>query len=57
MTVPTLLVLSGRVRLDAGDTACEGGPDGLIEIPASCHVLAAIAPSVVLLTAVKDGAR
>jgi quercetin dioxygenase-like cupin family protein len=49
----TLQVLSGRVRLVAGDDAREAGPGDLVPIPPARHALAADEDSAVLLTVVK----
>ena len=49
----TLHVLSGRVRLTAGDDSWEGRTGDLIVIPAVRHGLIAIEDSVVLLTVAK----
>jgi len=46
----TLHVLSGRVRLNAGDTAWEGRTGDLIVVPQRPHELLALVDSVVLLT-------
>jgi quercetin dioxygenase-like cupin family protein len=49
----TLQVLSGRVRLVAGDSAREAGAGELVPIPPARHALEADEDSVVLLTVVK----
>ena len=49
----TLQVVSGRVRLIAGDDVREAGPGDLVPIPPARHALAADEDSVVLLTVVK----
>jgi quercetin dioxygenase-like cupin family protein len=49
----TLQVLSGRVRLEAGDTATDASAGDLVEIPQSRHALHAYEDSVVLLTVTK----
>src|SRR6478609_5852914 len=49
----TLQVVSGRVRLIAGDDTQEAGPGDLVTIPPDRHALAADEDSVVLLTVVK----
>jgi quercetin dioxygenase-like cupin family protein len=46
----TLHVISGHVRLDAGDDSWEGRAGDLIIIPPARHALAALADAVVLLT-------
>ena len=46
----TLQVLVGRVRLSAGDEACEVGAGDLVAIPPARHALAALEDSAVLLT-------
>ena len=46
----TLHVLSGRVRLSAGDTSWEGRNGDLIVVPQKPHDLVALVDSVVLLT-------
>lgn len=52
----TLLILSGRVRMTAGDTAWEGMPGDLLIIPDARHSLEALQDTVVLLTVAKVGA-
>lgn len=49
----TLHVLSGRVRLTAGDDSWEGRTGDLIVIPPARHGLSALEDSVVLLTVAK----
>jgi quercetin dioxygenase-like cupin family protein len=49
----TIHVLTGRVRLRAGDTSWEGSPGDLIVVPDSTHDLQALEDSAVLLTVVK----
>jgi quercetin dioxygenase-like cupin family protein len=49
----TLQVLSGRVRLVAGDSSREAGAGELVTIPPARHSLEAGEDSVVLLTVVK----
>jgi len=46
----TVHVLEGRVRLVAGESACEGSAGDLIEVPDARHALEAVEDSVVLLT-------
>ena len=46
----TLQVLSGRVRLSAGDEAWEGGPGEIVAIPPARHALAVLEDASVLLT-------
>ncbi|MET1133561.1 MAG: LuxR family transcriptional regulator [Aeromicrobium sp.] len=53
----TLFVLSGRVRLAAGDDVWEGGPGELLVIPDHRHDLLAIDDAAVLLTTVVDAGR
>ncbi len=49
----TLQVLSGRVRMTAGEDAWEGSSGDLLIIPDSRHGLDAVEDSVVLLTVCK----
>jgi quercetin dioxygenase-like cupin family protein len=49
----TVHVLTGRIRLAAGDTAWEGSPGDLIIVPNSRHTLEAIQDAAVLLTVAK----
>lgn len=51
----TLQILSGRVRLTAGDTTWEGSPGDLLIIPDARHNLEALQDIVVLLTVAKLG--
>ena len=46
----TLQVLQGRVRLQAGDDAWEGGAGDYLHIPPQRHDLQAVTDAVVLLT-------
>lgn len=50
----TLQVLTGRVRLHAGDDTVEAGGGDFVVIPPVRHDLAAVEDSVVLLTVVAD---
>lgn len=49
----TLQVLSGRVRLEAGDATTDAAAGDLVEIPETRHAVHAYDDSVVLLTVVK----
>jgi quercetin dioxygenase-like cupin family protein len=49
----TLHVLSGRVRLTAGDVSWEGRTGDLIVIPAERHAVAALEDATFLLTVAK----
>jgi quercetin dioxygenase-like cupin family protein len=49
----TVLVLSGRVRLVAGDVSWEGRRDDLIIVPESRHSVEALEDSAILLTVAK----
>lgn len=51
----TVQVLSGRVRLTAGDVTWEGRTGDLLVMPDSRHALAAVEDSAVLLTVCKAG--
>lgn len=48
----TLIVISGRVQVIAGDDSWEARTGDLLEIPPSRHALRAVEDSAVLLTAV-----
>lgn len=50
----TVYVLTGRVRLSAGDVSWEGVTGDLIIIPAERHALLALEDSAVLLTVAKE---
>jgi len=47
----TLQVLTGRVRLSAGEESWEGAAGDLVAIPRARHALAALEDAAVLLTA------
>ena len=49
----TVLVLTGRVRLTAGDDTTEGSNGDLIALPDSRHMLEVLEDSVLLLTVAK----
>jgi quercetin dioxygenase-like cupin family protein len=49
----TLQVLSGRIRLEAGDTTTDAAAGDLVEIPPARHALHAYDDSVLLLTVTK----
>jgi quercetin dioxygenase-like cupin family protein len=49
----TVHVLSGRLRLSAGDVSWDGRSGDLIVVPDSRHALEALEDSVVLLTVAK----
>lgn len=49
----TVHVLSGRVRLRAGQSAWEGSPGDLLTVPDARHALEAIEASTILLTVAK----
>ena len=49
----TVHVLSGRVRLRAGDTSWDGLPGDLLIVPPASHSLEALEDSAVLLTVAK----
>lgn len=53
----TLLVLHGRVRLNAGEDDIEAGPDHYVVIPPARHSLTALEDSAVLLTVVTGSRR
>lgn len=50
----TLQILSGRIRLTAGETAWDGRTGDLIVIPPARHRLDAVEDAVVLLTVAQD---
>lgn len=49
----TVHVLSGRVRLSAGENSWDGCPGDLLIVPDSLHTLEALESSAVLLTVAK----
>lgn len=49
----TVHVLSGRVRLTAGENGWEGSPGDLLIVPDARHSLEALEPSTILLTVAK----
>ena len=49
----TVHVLSGRVRLAAGETSWNGSPGDLLVVPNARHTLEAVEPSVVFMTVAK----
>ena len=49
----TVQVLVGRVRMTAGDDACEAGDGELLVVPDAVHALEALEDSAVLLTVAK----
>jgi quercetin dioxygenase-like cupin family protein len=51
----TVQVLSGRVKLTAGDVTWEGRTGDLLVVPDSRHALAAMEDSAILLTVCKAG--
>ncbi|HPU14174.1 MAG TPA: cupin domain-containing protein [Aeromicrobium sp.] len=53
----TLQVLSGQVRITAGDDSWQGATGDLVIIPDRRHDLHAEVDSVVLLTTIVDGAQ
>ncbi|PZS12892.1 MAG: LuxR family transcriptional regulator [Pseudonocardiales bacterium] len=50
----TVQVLSGRVRLVAGDNGWEGSPGDLLTVPDTRHSLEALEASTILLTVAKS---
>jgi len=51
----TIHVLSGRVRMVAGETSWNGSPGDLLVVPNARHTLEAVEASVVLMTVAKVG--
>ena len=49
----TVQVLSGRIRLTAGDVAWEGRSGDLLVVPATRHAVHAVEDSAILLTVAK----
>jgi quercetin dioxygenase-like cupin family protein len=49
----TVQVLSGRIRLTAGDVAWEGRSGDLLVVPATRHAVHAVEDSAILLTVTK----
>ncbi|GAA3337429.1 cupin domain-containing protein [Amorphoplanes nipponensis] len=49
----TVHVLTGRVRLAAGDTSCDGAAGDLLVVPDARHSLTALEDAAVLLTVAK----
>ncbi len=49
----TVLVLSGRIRLTAGEVTWEGRQGDLLVVPEARHALEAVTAAVILLTVVK----
>ncbi len=53
----TLVVISGRVRLTAGDVTWDGREGDLLVIPPAVHGLEAVTDAAVLLTVAMGGRR
>jgi quercetin dioxygenase-like cupin family protein len=53
----TVHVLTGRVRLVAGDTSWNGSPGDLLVVPDARHTLEAVEDSTVVLTVAKNVSR